>query len=635
MTEGLLASFLRLRGNAKSAPPGPARKAPAKNTSMKSTRAWLWILLLMLLHMAVYLHSASVVDTARDIYNAWNIAQLSNFPMEGPSLAGVLHLGPVWFYLLSVPLFFSSDWIGIALWAGLIAALKYPLAYHLGRLLAGQSYGLVFAGLLALPGWGIVSFLIINHVNAVETATLFAILCLAAWRSTGKPYWLMLLPPAVVLGVHAHPTVYVIGLIAIGVLVPDAYRGRIAWRWLLAGVVLGAFPVLPYVASQAAQGWPEWTTGSEYVVGQNMLYNLAGIPRLVRGILVDGPVAAYTVILNLGITGLVIAGLQVALFGAGMLAAVWIAFRPGMDGSLARILLAAWIVAVIGVALIREVTPYYMVLVLTPFSAGLAAHGLLALRKPARRILEWTVTAAAPALLALVLVRLAGIGTSGLLYIPGESLADVRRGDLTASEALAYFPARARAQLAAFLCAHDGPLTMHGYGSLVLEQSYALEARMRCGKDDLYLGGRTPGGHVIGVRRADAEALALTGGRDIGSLRIFTVARVVHPGNPVEVPAGDVYPPRPYVSGLPVTRAVDTPVDPEQWLVITNLYEHWMPADYEVRVDGRPVGPVLSTRSSGYFRCAACDPVSGGGWRIEITAPAPEFVEIVTFTPGR
>lgn len=597
---------------------------------MKSPRAWMWILFLVTAHTAIYLHSASVVDSARDIYNAWNIAQLRAFPLEGPSLAGVLHLGPVWFYLLSVPLFFSSDWIGVALWAGLISALQYPLAYLLGRQIAGKSFGLVLAGLCALPGWSIVSYLVINHVNAVETATMFALLCLVAWRSTGKPYWLMLLPPAVVLGVHAHPTVYVIGLIAIGVLVPDAYRGRIAWRWLLAGVVLSAFPVLPYVASQAAQGWPEWTTGSGYVAGQNMLYNLAGIPRLVRGILVDGPVAAYTVILNLGSAGIVIAGLQVALFGAGLLAAVRLAFLPGRGDSLARILLAAWIVAVIGVGLLRDVTPYYMTLGLHPFTAALAGYGLVSIRPPWKKLTHTAVAVTASAALLIILIRFTAFSATGDVQIPGRSLADVRRNDLTAQEVLAYFPAWARTGLADFLCSTDEPVTMHGYAGIVLEQSYALETRMRCGKENLYIGGREPGLHFIGVRRADAKTLSMQGGTDIGSLRIFHAARVIHPLEPVDIPVGDVYPPRPYLVDPQMTHEVIVPARSDEWLAVTNLYLLWMPASVDVRLNEQPADPELETRSTHYYRCAECNPVTDR-WRIEITAPALEFVEIVTF----
>ena len=48
--------------------------------------------------------AALIVDSGRDLANAFAIAQGSAFPLYGPGLFGTWHPGPAWFYLLALPL---------------------------------------------------------------------------------------------------------------------------------------------------------------------------------------------------------------------------------------------------------------------------------------------------------------------------------------------------------------------------------------------------------------------------------------------------------------------------------------------------------------------------------------------------
>src|SRR5690554_2796052 len=106
---------------------------------------------LVLLGCLILINSSAVVDTARDVYNAWQIAIGSDFPLEGPQVGGVFHGGPVWFYVLSIPLLVSSSWVVMSLWVGLLASMKYVLAYACGARLVDRKFGLMWACLLAFP----------------------------------------------------------------------------------------------------------------------------------------------------------------------------------------------------------------------------------------------------------------------------------------------------------------------------------------------------------------------------------------------------------------------------------------------------------------------------------------------------
>ncbi len=95
--------------------------------------AWWVTALLFALAVAIFPQAGLVIDSGRDLANAWLIAQGEFFPLVGPDIFGTWKLGPVWFYLLAVPLLFNGSLFTVSLWIGVSASLKIPLAYLLGR----------------------------------------------------------------------------------------------------------------------------------------------------------------------------------------------------------------------------------------------------------------------------------------------------------------------------------------------------------------------------------------------------------------------------------------------------------------------------------------------------------------------
>ncbi len=127
--------------------------------------------------MAAYIASAvfggSGYDGARDVAEAFAIRHLQAFPLHGTSiLGGALYLGPVWFYLLALPLAVLDSWLGVALFVGVLCSLQFPLAYATGRRLLDRRLGLLWCALLALPGWGTFELVGFSHTNAVRVTTM-------------------------------------------------------------------------------------------------------------------------------------------------------------------------------------------------------------------------------------------------------------------------------------------------------------------------------------------------------------------------------------------------------------------------------------------------------------------------------
>ena len=140
--------------------------------------AALVIALLMAAYVAGYAWSAPNTDSADELLRAYEIRHAIAFPLEGPPLGGVLHLGPFWFYLTAAPLFIEHSWLAAALFIGFVCSLKFPLAYWCGKRLMDEDFGVLWAAALFLPGWTTVEQLVFLNPNGVAMAML-AVLAIA------------------------------------------------------------------------------------------------------------------------------------------------------------------------------------------------------------------------------------------------------------------------------------------------------------------------------------------------------------------------------------------------------------------------------------------------------------------------
>src|SRR5262245_27325546 len=75
-----------------------------------SSRYHLAIAAFVVVYLVPAPYAAVHLDLARDIYTALRVAQGEKFPLLGPILASTLHLGPIWYYLLALPLLLGNSW---------------------------------------------------------------------------------------------------------------------------------------------------------------------------------------------------------------------------------------------------------------------------------------------------------------------------------------------------------------------------------------------------------------------------------------------------------------------------------------------------------------------------------------------
>ena len=591
------------------------------------------LITLVLLGCLIMVNTSSVMDTARDIYNAWQIASGHGFPLEGPQLASVIHSGPVWFYILALPLLFSPSWVLMSLWVGFLTSMKYVLAYACGSRLGSRDFGLVWACLLALPGWSAINYLIFAHTNLVGTALLMCLYSYIRWQQANEKNWFFLMCFAVGIGIHAHPTVYAAGIAALPAIVGSVRKRQLEWWHLVIGFVLAIAPMVPYFISQHLNQWPDLQTTQGYIQSQPLLVNLLGFFDVLWGALIDGPIVALRYVL--GLQGIALWSAFIFLAATLIIGLFLVAMTTRRNSMSQPVkILLTWSVIIVGcVALIRDVTPFYMTLVIYPPVYGLAAWGWSQGMGKMARYSAWFFPLAAIVSLSGFAFATLEMGKTGQLSVPHKALVNVRSHATDKFEDGIYYPGWGRLKLGKFICDAQRPVYFHGYASLLLEQSYALEARMLCETDRVYIGGKGTGQHLVGVSHWDAEQLAIATELSMGSMAIYDVAQVLAPEHAEAIPVGDTYPPRPYLRSKKQQKTIEFVMGKDEILAITNLYHFWMRYSVEVQLDGVMVDPFYKSTVTAFYKCSDCPAAKIQNWSVTISAPSPEFVELVTFFP--
>jgi len=429
------------------------------------------IALLMLSHALPYYWATVTLDTARDLVAALQIGR-GEAIARGPILNGLFHLGPVWFYLLAPVLAITKSQALTLLWVGLLASLKFPLAYLLGTRLRDQSLGLTWAVLLALPSWSSMGTIFPTHTVMVEAAVLLQMhlmLKLAQHQSVWNWAWLGL---AVGLALHAHPTA-VLALVALPAVL---WARRSHWRAseiapMLTGVILFAAPLIPMLLAEGTQGWSALQPTLDYAQADDRHFSISAAMSILSGTFLVGPSVALELMGRGALVEVVIGSIAsfvlLALIGILRPSATLERriFLPGLAALVLVCMLLAWL---------RDYTPFYMSLVLLPFAAGLLALGLSSL--PAPRVLA--ALAIVPALAGgAILVASANAGHA---QINVARLANVQNAKTVRTVDAALLPAWQLDRIGRELCNADNAVVLHGYLAVLYDSALDVAGELRC-----------------------------------------------------------------------------------------------------------------------------------------------------------
>ena len=592
----------------------------------------------MAIHIASSPFGAAGPDTARDVAGALAIRNSEALPLHGPLLAGTAHLGPLWFYLLALPLAIHRSWVSVAAFVAVLGSLQFPLAYAAGSRLLDRRYGLLWCALLALPGWGSFQLVGFAHTNLVATCSMLVVYALVRLAREQRPRWLIVAAAAFSLALHAHPTTIVLApiIVIVALLAMPSFGALL--RWGAMAILIALLPFAPLLADRAAAPGPLAEQVGEYVRGTMHAANLLDAGALLWGMLVRGPRIVADAFLGLvpGAAAAVLVAV-LALELAGLAGLVFAGHRRSLTVVAALITTLA-VTAVI--AWLRPATPFYMTYALLPFLAGLMAlglHGLCTGLAERGGMLLASLVATALVLHAVSAIGIATTIASGDVALPVASRLDVKQDDVARALPEPWLPAHAVDASGRLQCGLPQPIALHGAYAFLEHVYLGLDHRLRCGILDLRLAGIEPPAltHLVGLALPAWKALGWKPPMALGGIGVTHAAHVLWPAQGLPPPDGSTYPP-PAVPSLPLrTVTVEATVPGDEAVAVALPYVPWMnPPGIVVVANGIVRDPVARDAVAAVYVCSECSS-SPTSWRITIVSSAPEGVDIVTLAPPR
>jgi len=440
----------------------------------------------------------------------------------------------------------------------LVAALKFPLAFVLGREWVDTRFGLAWAILLALPGIATFESIWVAHPSLTAAASLAVVYAL--WRAVRRRSypWLYAACVGFGLALHAHPTALPLGLLIV-LAFPRIGPAGAKWAW--SAILCGALVLAPFIplladapaqVAELAQFTRGVATSSAAFRPTNAIPVVANVAWHVPNLVVDtfiGGTPTLSAIWRVFLGGLyaaVLVGLGVAFLRPAL------GLRRLAAGTLG---FALW--SAIVILAVRGETRFYMMYALAPTIALVQAIGLHALARSgwygAQRLV---VVLLAGTVVVFVVVAAARFvqALEGQVRLPAlfGAQMDLRTGPKAGYAELDSLPLWDLDALGRALC-EAGDVRAYGDLAIVVDSQFNVPARVHCGEHaHVILGGAPgPGDSALYMLRADAVSGNGATHR-YGALRLGDVESIPVPGRGVEIASGDTYPARPLCA--PVSR---------------------------------------------------------------------------------
>jgi hypothetical protein len=599
----------------------PPREAPL--------RAWPWLALLMLVHVLAYPWSTVIVDSARDLYWATQIADGGEWPLRGPVIYYLGNLSPLWYFVLAPVVAATHSQTAVAVFIGLLAALKFPLAFVLGRELGGRRLGLVFAALLALPSWSIVQLMVATHTNLVETLVLLFGLCLTRWVKFDDGRWLAASGLVFGLALNAHPTTALLALPAAALWLTQARARRPMWASLALGTLLALLPFVPVLIAEWREGWPLITKLGTYAGERTGTLSLERYLGTLDGAVLGGirmvaehwvgSAARWPLWIGFGaVTALGLLGLPFAVHDARRRVLVLVLLPlvlaiPAM--------LAASRPGVVAYMLFHWQALFALLLA---FGVARWLHG----RNGARR--AHGIAALALLLSASTSLALIGRAEQGLIRMPITELGLLERHDLPV-EGVALLPVYRADRLGAALCGADKPQVFHADLALLVESMLIRSARWRCAAPPVrVIGGadEREADHWIGLPPRVMQELGIDATARLGGWPLARAQRVVAPAASQAIPEGTLYPPRTVASAEREVSLRFTTAGGARLIVANPITHVAVLRELRAEADGKPITGTALTNVSTLLSCQTCGD-RDTEWLIRYRSNAPELTEVL------
>lgn len=569
-------------------------------------------------------------DTVRDLGASLLLARDGRIPLTGPGPINYgPYAGPAWIFLQAPPLLVSASYVATSIYVALVASLKFPALYELGRRLSSRRLGLCMAIAAAYPTFWVYQWIGFYHPNWIEAAagaTLILLVIADQRRSLG---WLYAAIVMLGLAVQIHTTTLFYFPLAAWVLYRIGVRGPKLALHLFAMAILILLWFAPvFFAPPVDRGALGGATNR--IASDLSRFSVLALARAVATAAFEYPVAigqtygrAAHVAMGAWRAGLAIAWLAIA-------AGAMLRLRGGNGRGLFAFALALLAVGWLAGVGVRSYTSFYLVYFLLPLMAiavGLCLESAVAAPWRWLRATGYAACAVLVVSLAVAACGARNIGRSGIIETRLLALGDLSHPrDLSIRAALV--SSAARDEMAREACAVPGShVTLHGELAYALSISLGLDYKLHCPDlvDRFAVFGTGAGPHLAALPESVVPALGIAQDHPVRGLRLLRAVRPVYPaeGHPFERRFG-------YFEQLkdraPLQRVV---VEFEAGAnEIVAVYRH-KPFDsqwlrFDVMQGGARVEPASATFNSWLYRTGNAP----GHWTVEVETDAPQWVEV-------
>ncbi len=594
------------------APPCPQRGAVDEVTAALPRLDWIWVFAFYLVYVLAGAHTTIATDTARDLIAAWDIVQGVEFPLRGPQLYTTWTLGPIWYYLLALPLWLTQSAALAAVLVALLAGLKFPLAYRLGAEFGGPRTARLGLLAIAMPGWWMFEWLVTSHTNLAATCLLGYALCLLRWSRGAGAGSLVAAALLFSLSVHAHPTSLFWGWLLLAALWSRrGLLGSTLWLHLVLAFAAFMLPFVPMLIDEARTGWPMLTGTRDFVTTRDSPSPWSRLqPFLVALIAVDGKRMAGQFLPELA---------SLRATAVLLLAAPWLLALCGMFSLRKPLQFRAFaVVAVIAGSLfvlwLRPEVPYWMVYASTPGLAVLLTLGWQSALEfvPAQR--RGVADASLLALVAGLFLVFAGSRWNGAaeawVKVPYRVVGDYsdRNQQIDASVPNGAYPVAGQERWVRWLCAQSHDMSVHGDGASMLRMTQGALRALHCADDRHWQLGGDQGEAVALYPMFALRAVGLTPQQRFGGMGRVQVAAIVHSAQAQTDDLVRAYPPWPLTQQADQEMTLTIAATGAGVIAVSNLRVVFNGLEApELVLDGQRVPPLARSAATWFFN------ISGGG----------------------
>lgn len=589
---------------------------------------WIWRDLHLLLPVGALalLAGFSVLhlDLARDLSTARDMAEGLGVPLHGPELAGLLHLGPVWFWMLAWLQLLGLGIPSIVILVALVGALKFWLVALIGRKLDTPATVVPWVAMLCLPAWTLFEFVYVSH--PVMTATCMAAVMLFGLRlmQGGRRTDAAAMGLCYSLALHAHPSALALVVLPAG-FVWFAWRdGLLTPAAVVALALAFAAPFVPWLIHEAASGFPMLEGLADYGArerGGTDLIVLAGLFWAVAG----GGALYWLEVMLAWPTALAWAAVAalVVLSALGLVQAVRLAVA---GDRFVRLLLLAFFSGLAILVLLRGVHPYYMLGGLQLTWAGIVAFGLMHsslawLRRP--------LLAGAYTVLVVSALQVADFQRRGTLPFAVVPLFDAT-AERVPSRPQPFLQVAAAPASGRWLCEHGDRVVVHGAYGLSLLHSFGVESRFQCGPTAVKVAAGPPDTRLyLGLSLAVMDEAGIVPAETIGGFGLVAAIPVAKDSTTL-VPAERRYPPVPVSWASPDSTVLK--VNAAAGHIVVTDYGFMMsrPPEIGARCGAERLEPVAADNVTWVFDPAGC----AESIKLEIVSPVPELIGVTVVPEG-